>query len=157
MSPHLFLLRAIEPGLSLLPSYMTSDAARVMLMAIAIQESNIAARAQIGRGPARGYWQFEPAGVEAVLKQTPALAQAVLSTCDIPLTDASSAVQYNDPVACAFARLILWFETSPLPAIGDTSGSWHYYCRCWRPGKPDENRWPMAHATAVNTVAAEKQ
>ena len=156
MSPRLFLLRVVDPGLSLLPSYMTSDAARIMLMAIATQESNIAARAQVG-GPARGYWQFESAGVEGVLKQTPMLAQAVLNTCDVPLTDAFSAIEYNDPVACAFARLMLWFNPAPLPPIADVTGSWNYYCHCWKPGKPDESRWPAAFATAVSTVNAEKQ
>ena len=156
MSPRLFLLRAIEPGLSLLPSYMTSAPARVMLMAIAIQESNIAARAQLG-GPARGYWQFESAGVEAVLKQTPSLAQAVLSTCDIPITDAVAAIEYNDPVACAFARLMLWFDAAPLPPLTDGSGCYDYYLKNWRPGKPDQSRWPAAFATAVSTVTAEKQ
>jgi hypothetical protein len=156
MSPRLFLLRVIEPGLSLLPNYMTSDAARVILMAIAIQESNIAARAQIG-GPARGYWQFESAGVEAVLKQTPSLAQAVLDTCDIPLTSAAAAIEYNDPVACAFARLMLWYDAAPLPPVSDTAGCYEYYLKNWRPGKPDESRWPTAFATAISTVSAGKQ
>ena len=125
-------------------------------MAIAIQETNIAARAQIG-GPARGYWQFESAGVEAVLKQTPSLAQAVLDTCDIPLTSAAAAIEYNDPVACAFARLMLWSDPAPLPPVANVAGCYDYYLKNWRPGKPDESRWPAAFETAISTVSAEKQ
>ena len=153
MSPRLFLLRAVEPGLALLPGYMISDSARVMLMAIAGQESNWANRAQVG-GPARGYWQFEQAAVEAVLSQTSSLAQAVLDTCNIPITDAMTAIQYNDPLACAFARLLLWFDPAPLPMIGNVTAGFDYYQRCWRPGKPDAARWRTIYPTAASTCTA---
>ncbi len=35
-----------------------------------------------------------------------------------------------------FARLLLWTDAKPLPAIGDEQGAWDYYLRNWRPGKP---------------------
>lgn len=153
MSPRLFLQRVVEPGLALLPGYMVSAQARVALMAIAGQESNWAARAQTN-GPARGYWQFEPAGADAVLKTQALLALAVLATLDIPASQVMPAIQYNDAVACVFARLLLWGDPAALPAIGDASGCWGYYTRNWRPGKPDETRWGPAYSMACSTVAS---
>lgn len=50
---------AIEPALRLLPPAMDTVKARVMLLAIGLQESAFAARRQAGNGPARGFWQFE--------------------------------------------------------------------------------------------------
>jgi len=48
----------ISPALALLPAAMDTQAARVMLLAIGLQESRFLHRRQIG-GPARGFWQFE--------------------------------------------------------------------------------------------------
>ncbi len=158
MSPRLFLLRVIEPGLALLPTYMVCNQSRVALMAIAGQESNWAARQQVG-GPAVGYWQFEESGITEVIAKQGHLVQVVLGTLDIPILDlpvpaAHAAIQYNDPLACAFARLLLWSDPEPLPAIGDTATCWQYYERLWRPGKPDVTRWAPAYAMAVSTVAS---
>nr|WP_316904517.1 hypothetical protein [Ralstonia mannitolilytica] len=49
---------AIEPALAILPSAMDTREARVMLLAIGLQESRFMLRRQVG-GPARGFWQFE--------------------------------------------------------------------------------------------------
>src|ERR1044072_2654584 len=155
MSPHLFLLRAIEPGLSLLPGYMTSDCAKIWLMTIAGQETNLTARKQMGGGPATGYWQFEQAGVDAVLRSQPKLAEAVLATCDIDASEAHAALQYNDPVACAFARLLLWSDPAPLPLASNAAAGYQTYLRTWRPGKPDANRWPVAHSVAMTAVCSQ--
>ena len=156
MSPRLFFLRCVEPGLALLPGYMVSDQARVALMAIAGQESNWAARTQGNDGPARGYWQFEPAGVAGVSNDTrtgPLLA-ATLSTLDLVGSSPYTVIQYNDPLACVVARLLLWSDPAALPAIGDANGCFDYYVRNWKPGKPDQTRWGPAYATACSTVAS---
>ena len=47
----------LDPAAKLLPG-MDSAKARVMLLAIGLQESRFEHRRQIG-GPARGFWQFE--------------------------------------------------------------------------------------------------
>lgn len=158
MSPHLFLTRAVEPGLSLLPGYMTSDCAKIWLMTIAGQETNLQARAQkVAKGPppALGFWQFEQAGVDAVLRSQAKLAQGILETWDIPVSEAHAALQYNDPVACAFARLLLWSDPAPLPLASDTAAGWNAYLKTWRPGKPDAARWPSAHSVAMTAVCAQ--
>src|SRR5699024_10369063 len=53
--------RILDPALSLLPAVMDTHQARVMLLAIALQESDLAYREQIG-GPAHGLWMFERGG-----------------------------------------------------------------------------------------------
>ena len=56
---------AINAALRILPSAMDSVQARVMLLAIGLQESRFIHRFQIvhgkpgAKGPARGFWQFE--------------------------------------------------------------------------------------------------
>lgn len=154
MSPKLFLQRAVDPGLALLPSYMTCDCSRVILMSIAGQETNWAARIQSGGGPAHGYWQFQIEGVNEVIEKQGPLANAVLKTLDIPITEAYAAVQYNDLVACVFARLLLWNDPAALPAWGDLAGSFGYYNRNWRPGKPDQTRWGPAYSSSMNAIQA---
>ena len=153
MSPRNFLVRAIEPGLALVPGYMVSDAARVLLMAIAGQESGLSARAQVG-GPALGYWQFEPVGVAGVMSGAASVMASVCATLDIVVTSVWTALEWNDALACVVARLCLWLDVAPLPGIGDQVGGWDYYVRNWRPRKPDQTRWGAAYGVAVATVAA---
>lgn len=62
------LEQVVVPGLELLPAKMDTPKARVMMLAIGMQESRFEHRKQIG-GPARGFFQFEEAGgVRGVLK-----------------------------------------------------------------------------------------
>ena len=57
-----YLLRYTLPSaFALLPPAMDTPDARVLLLAIGLQESKFSHRLQIG-GPARGYWQFEQGG-----------------------------------------------------------------------------------------------
>src|SRR3546814_4167946 len=57
---------SIKPALKLLPKQMDSREARVLLLAIGLQESGFEHRWQVidrrrpnRKGPARGFWQFE--------------------------------------------------------------------------------------------------
>ena len=157
MSPRNFLVRAIEPGLALVPGYMVSDAARVLLMAIAGQEMGLSQRAQIvasGPPPGLGYWSFQADGTADVMQRQPSLMAAICATLDVPTTSVWTALQYNDALACAVARLCLWTDPAPLPAIGDQAGGWNYYLTNWRPGRPDQSRWGAAYGVAQATVAA---
>lgn len=154
MSPRLFLQRVVEPGLALLPGYMVSDQARVILMAIAGQETNWAARAQANDGPGRGYWQFEPATVAGLATgaRTAPLLLSVMSTLDLVGASPHAVIQWHDPMACVVARLLIWTDAAALPAVGDANGCWAYYTRLWRPGKPDRMRWLPCYDLARSTV-----
>lgn len=145
------LLAVVDTGLVLLePGIKRSDEARVLLMAIAGQESDWAARLQHG-GPARSFWQFEQGGgVAGVMGSTPTQLQAVCSYLIIPYASASifEAMAWNDTLAACMARLLLWTDPAALPAVGDVQGGWEYYLRNWRPGTPHREVWDTRYATA---------
>lgn len=51
------ILRAVNIALNALPKALTSDAARCLLVATALQETGGETRYQHNGGPARGLWQ----------------------------------------------------------------------------------------------------
>jgi len=144
----------IRPALAELPANMRGDKAEVMLLAIGLQESRFIYRKQIG-GPARGFWQFERAGVQGVLSH-PASDAIALKLCGDYAANSAEQVhkllENEDKLACQFARLLLWTDPRPLPLIGEVMDAWQYYVRNWRPGKPHRKTWADLYAQAVKTV-----
>lgn len=147
MTPDYVLEIAVLPALALLPANMDTPAARAMTLAIGMQESRFQHRRQIG-GPARGMWQFEQGGgVRGVLVHPASRPhiQTVLTALNYsPSADAGAcfdALEHNDILAAAFARLLLWTHPKPLPARSEVNAAWLYYMACWRPGKPHESSW----------------
>lgn len=153
------LRTVVEPGLRLLPSRMDTDPARVMLLAIGLQESRLIHRRQIG-GPARGLWQFERGGgVTGVLrhKASAALADSVCEARGVDPTPSKlyEALAGDDLLACAIARLLLFTDPRPLPGLdAPAEAAWEYYIRNWRPGKPHRKTWDAFHEQAVVAVKA---
>lgn len=153
--PALLLQIAIVPALSsLMPGKMDTVDARVMLLAIALQESRIEHRVQIG-GPARGYWQFERAGIAGVLRHH-ATRPHIEVVCRSLNYRASTgvcyaAVQHNDVLAAVFARLNLWWL--PQKLANNVDDGWYQYIEAWRPGKPQPDTWAECYdlATRINT------
>jgi hypothetical protein len=151
---------AINPALLMLPRAMDTDAARVMLLAIGLQESRFQYRFQkiVGRpylkGPARGFWQFErPGGVVGVMDHdaTKRHAKKLCSERGVKFNDAviHNAIETDDVLAAGFARLLLWADPKPLPLVdADHEEAWDCYIRCWRPGKPHRHTWDAFHAQA---------
>jgi len=142
MLPVIFYNKLVTPTLDWLAKIEdpvpASDPARVLVMAIAGQESNWAYRKQIG-GPARSYWQFEEYGGVAGVLQHPTtsgqarwVCAALDITCDVPTV--YEAMAWNDVLAASMARLLLWTDPGRLPDLGDEQGAWNYYLRNWRPG-----------------------
>ena len=155
------VVQAVHEALRLLPPAMDSKEARVMLYAIGLQESRFTHRAQVidggGKGPARGYWQFERAGgVRGVLRH-PASKFWMHSVCNarnVPAQETSVwlAMETDDVLAAAAARLLLFTDPARLPAVGEQAESWTYYLRNWRPGKPHPRTWPECYETALKAV-----
>ncbi|MBO1856818.1 hypothetical protein J4G52_25090 [Burkholderia cenocepacia] len=146
----------LEPALAVLPTRFDTPQARVMLLAIGLQESGFMREDQVG-GPARSYWQFEINGVKAVMSfaGTAALSQLVARHAGIQF-DAHviySALDHNDQLACQFARLLLWSAPGPLPALGASDAAWALYQSCWRPGKPRPADWLSNYQQALATVS----
>lgn len=127
-----------------------------MLLAIGLQESRFVHRRQI-KGPARGFWQFEQGGgVRGVLQHgaSSALAAKICAARKVPpmSTAVYAALEHDDILACCFARLLLWTDPKPLPAIGDKQAAWDLYERTWRPGKPHRDTWDNLYDRAVELL-----
>jgi len=134
--------------------------------AIAGQESGWQHRRQLGIGDyfpqrvgARGYWQFEstwggPVALNDVMMSTGRQIEAVCAALDIPCDERAlyEACAWNDTLACAMARLLLWLHPAPLPAVGDKEGGWQYYLRQWRPGAPHPSAWGARYDAALAAV-----
>ena len=164
MKPSLFLTSVIRPGLDILADATTlpvqSAEAEVLLLAIATQESALRARWQNGvvnTTLARGYFQFEKMGGLAGVAGHRRTAEPLRSLCAaltlaVDLDSLWVALPYNDALQVALARLLLWSDPQPLPAIGDKDGAWQCYLRSWRPGKPSRLRWDAAYDGAVEVA-----
>ena len=131
--------KAVKPAFALLPARMRSREAAVLLLAIGLQESLFKYRRQMGNGPARGFWQFEKmGGVAGVLQHrtTTVLAAEICRARGVAVTadDVHAALEHDDVIAAAFARLLLWTDPKPLPALNDVEAAWQLYLRTWRPG-----------------------
>ncbi|MCT8281768.1 hypothetical protein [Xanthomonas translucens] len=158
IAPELALSRIIVPALGELGDGMDSPPARVLMLAIALQESGLTARHQVG-GPAHGLWQFEAGGgVRGVLTHSASQrrARALCELHGIAPTVAAmyDAIEGDDLLAAGFARLLLWTLPLALPAIGDEQGAWEQYIEAWRPGQPHRDRWASVYPLAVRAVQA---
>lgn len=147
MSPATFVRQAVRPALGFLPPEMTSTEAVAMIAAICLQESRLRHRRQIN-GPARGFAQFEKAGIQGVMRHrsTWLPMAAALTALDYPLQDRSvhhlhEAVEHNDILMACFARCLLWTVPRPLPSSFEPDQGWEQYLWAWRPGKPHPETW----------------
>lgn len=162
MDTRSFLLDIADPALAWLATSAgtkSNDRARVLVLTIAGQESNWQHRRQIG-GPARGFWQFElGGGVDDVFRVTGPQLQKVCASLDIPFDPrvVFEAMAWNDRLAGAMARLLLYVDPRPLPDVGDVVAGWQYYLRNWRPGAPHPDVWPGLYAKALAAMGAPVQ
>lgn len=164
MTPEFFLAYPLRGALSLLLPVMDSAEARAMVIAICLQESKLVARKQLN-GPARGYAQFEQGGgVTGVLTHPATMAQTkvVCAALDVAPTTTGiyNALEENDILVAALARLLLRTIPDPLPGKDNPEIGWQQYVAAWRPGKPHRETWNVnfAHAWAVveaGTVAVD--
>lgn len=161
-------IAAISEALAILPPGMDSLEARVMLVAIGLQESRFKYRRQlVGSppkpiGPAAGFWQFEKGsaasrgGVWGVFlhESTNRHAKTLCAARGIPASPSNiwETIQTDDVLAAGIARLLLWTDPKRLPAVGKESEAWSLYLRTWRPGKPHPETWPALYADAVRAV-----
>ena len=158
-------LSAISEALDLLPRQMDSTEARVMLAAIGLQESRLTARRQLVKvggkmhpiGPAKGLWQFERGGGCRGVVDHPASRYWMSHVCrergvGFSATAIWNAIETDDVLAAAAARLLLFTDPRRLPELGDEKGGWNLYIRTWRPGRPHRDTWPALYAQALSTL-----
>lgn len=156
---------AISKALYMLPPPMTSPEARVALYAIGLQESRFQYRRQMIKksgtlqpiGPAKSFWQFERGGGCRGVVEHPASRYWMAQVCrargvDFTATAVWNAMESDDVLAAAAARLLLFTDPRRLPEVGDERGAWNLYIRVWRPGKPHPATWPALYAEAVDAL-----
>lgn len=153
----------IGPGLQLLAPKLDTPQARVLLLAIGLQESQFKYRRQMSNGPARSFWQFEEgatisSGVRGVLNHPASgdILRRVAVSRGVETTSRAiwQAIEQDDLLACALARLLILTDAAPLPGLGDECGAWVLYAeRCWRPGKPHYETWSGYYAQALAEVS----
>lgn len=158
--------RAIAPALAMLPARMNSPQAEIMLLAIGLQESGLIHRHQIG-GPAHGLLQFERGGGVRGVMTHPASKDHAARICvergvEPTVVAAFDAIEFDDVLAMAFGRLLLWTDPHPLPAEHDVDGAFELYLRTWRPGAHSRgtpaqrqdlrSKWGRHYARAVREV-----
>lgn len=148
---------AIAPAMKLLPARLDSTRSDILLLAIGLQESRFEHRVQIN-GPARGFWQFEKGGGVKGVMGHPVTQPYIEPICAATGVNPPSlqhiydSLASNDVLAAAFARMLLWTDPGPLPAIGEVEEAWQYYLRNWRPGKPHRKSWNALYAEAYDYV-----
>lgn len=170
----------IAPAMALLPVGMDSQRARVVLLSIGLQESRFEHRYQVvqgkpgAKGPARGFWQFElgtaasRGGVWGVFLHDASngLLKKIAVQRGVALSPSNiwQAIEADDVLAAGLARLLLWTDPAPLPAVDDEAGAWQLYLRTWRPGAWERGnalqraelraKWARNHAQAAAVVPA---
>lgn len=147
------IMNVIDEAFDLLPSKMSSKEARLMLLAIGLQESRFRHRRQLvgnpprPTGPAKSFWQGEKGGgmVHGVRTHSgvKTYAHNLYKARGVEPTNQAiwDAIEHDDVLAAGLARLLLWTDPRRLPAIGDVDGAWELYIRTWRPGKPHRGTW----------------
>lgn len=159
MNPARLLQTAITPALDelgILGIPVSASAAR-FLLAIALQESGLTHRRQVSadgteNGPASSWWQFEKnGGCKGVLAHRTA-GPLMLRICEgYNVTPEAQilweAMRYQDIVAAAAARLLIFTLPNALPLTEDEG--WSQYLAAWRPGKPRPAEWPKNWALAT--------
>lgn len=158
------LVRAfiLPAAYAVLPLPMASDRATALLLAIGLQESRFIERRQM-HGPARGFWQFEVAGVRGVLEhprsQLP-IAQALRALRYDHTLEAEQLqplLEHNDVLAACFARCLLWTSPLPLPDVDAPAAAWLTYFSVWQPGRPRRAAWDAHFADAWSRIPDTKR
>lgn len=162
MTPNRLLKTAIIPALDELSTLGIpySPIASRFLLSIALQESALLNRRQVGaggveNGPASSFWQFEQGGGCKGVLTHKAVAAKMMTICasyNVAPTPAAlwEAMRYQDIVAAAAARLLVYTLPGGLPMTADDG--WKQYLSAWRPGKPHSDTWAKNWDLATATV-----
>ena len=166
------LVKVIDPALAELAAsgIRATDAARAMLYAAGLQESNLSARFQampaesvVHKGAGRGLWQMRPDDVSRVLTDNSTRERSETSANKYVGSVNPHAVwetlEYDDVLAAIFARLMLWPDPAALPAptVANEQAAWDYYVRCWRHSPPREQSWAANWRAAVENVGGQAE
>jgi hypothetical protein len=126
---NVFVATILRPTLNHIA--LPSEAAEQLLLGTALVESRLVHRRQIGGGPARGFFQMEPATHDDIwnnfLEFRPGLAEKIKSLRSSPAANAHQELERNDKYACAMARAHYLRAPEVLPEVGDLEGMAGYW------------------------------
>ncbi len=111
-----------------------SAAAEELLVATAAHESGgFRHDRQLGGGPARGFFQIEPATFDDVVERYVAEIRPewrdLIGGLVLPLASPTDQLVWNQALGCAVARLRYYMAPAPLPSAGDRAGLAAYWKR----------------------------
>ncbi len=163
MSPLDFHKTILVPGLRFLTAatgqkpdginWEDDEKARVLLLAIAGQETGWRNIEQENGGPGRGPWQLERETCYEVLHNPVSairLRKAVITHWPNPTDlDLYRALLGEPTLSVVIARLDLFCNSHPLPVISDQNNAWTYYLSTWRPGQPRPGHWADNYHAAL--------
>lgn len=116
-----------------------SPAAEQLLLATAMQESDLKYTTQIGGGPALSYFQIEPATHDDIwnnyLKYRPSLAQKVTSLMTSPAANKIDELRTNTAYAAAIARIKYARVAEAIPNLDDISSMAAYWRKYYNANK----------------------
>lgn len=129
-SPQEFLSLIIEPVISHLG--VSSRAAAQLLLGTALHESaGLQYRRQLGGGPARSFFQMEPATHNDIwanyLVYKPTLGASVEELLAISMGDKIYELEFNDNYAAGMARVHYMRVSEPLPKFNDLDAQAIYW------------------------------
>src|SRR5713101_1063517 len=128
-TPQEFLTSVIRP--TLMQIGLHSTAAEQLLLGTAMQESDLIHRSQMGGGPARSFFQMEPATHNDIwqnfLKFRKELADKITNLLTSPTADKIAELENNDQYACAMARVHYLRVQEALPAADDIAAIANYW------------------------------
>lgn len=161
--PH--VQQAINEAFALLPPAMDTPEARVPMLATGLQESRFEHRRQLIKksgqllplGPAKGYWQFERGGGCVGVVTHDASRYWMSRVCaargvKFNATAIWNALEHDDVLAAAAARLLYFTDPFKLPKLGEANPTWNMYIRTWRPGKPHRPTWAGFYAESLSAI-----
>lgn len=158
MIPALFLTSVLVPDLTWLeqtvgPRPPNSNEVRLLLLAIAGQESSWQDIRQVDEGAGIDPWQMQGNTVSEILANpaTTALALKICLALNVKPRPGLIWDNFlsNTRLAVAFARLDLWANPAPLPPYGNQGAGYQYYLDTWRPGAPSRTRWTTVYSGAL--------
>lgn len=151
----------VNPALLIFPPMLTSDEARIQMLADGLQETRLATRVQLHHGPAHGLWQNELESIECLLDNH-ATKDFMIALCKDRSVRCQAnaiydAVLRDDLLDAGCHRLLMWADPHKLPRIGDSVSAWRTYLDVQRPGVPRPLTWPWCYKTAMNAVLDDRE
>lgn len=132
---------------------MWSPEAEKLLMMTAAMESQFLYVRQLGNGPARGFFQMEPATFADLLqrlKNNPDRLRRLEYQID-PLLDFEQCLERDVTVMVLSCRYLYAEVPAALPSVCDDEGMWNYYKKHWNTRQGDTTREEFFAAWAAHS------